>query len=206
MYPMMYPNKHGSNIPYHPLYSNYSSHHVPSHHQFMNGSPQNGILDSDAASVAYFNPHPGLYQSSPEWNHDNFPTSNAQLFTNGGHMTPSSSLHVSPTLLSSHHAMNNSNGNNENLHNGLPNIPPSPPITVNSGCSELSSPGIASNGMNSTIGNGDASPSSNNNNNISRPKSPYEWIKKQSYQCQPNPGMCFLLFFGIIRCSNFNAS
>lgn len=53
---------------------------------------------------------------------------------------------------------------------------PSPPITVSS--SELSSPGAA--------GGGTHTPPQH-----SRPlavRSPYEWMKKPSYQSQPNPG------------------
>lgn len=57
---------------------------------------------------------------------------------------------------------------------------PSPPITVSG--SELSaSPGTG----------GNISPAGNSNVQNNRPapaRSPYEWIKKTSYQTQPNPG------------------
>lgn len=56
---------------------------------------------------------------------------------------------------------------------------PSPPITVSG--SELSSPG----------GLDGSSPNHHSNNNNARPsqvRSPYEWIKKNSYQSQPLPG------------------
>lgn len=128
-----------------------------------------------------------LHPSSPDWVHDNYnlPTPNSQFFTNG--MTPPTSLHLSPTINSHHNS--SANGSSDNLTNGLQNIPPSPPITVNSACSEMSSPGIGSNGNGGVIGSGDASPSITSNNNLSRPKSPYEWLKKPSYQNQPNSGM-----------------
>lgn len=65
--------------------------------------------------------------------------------------------------------------------NGVGAGEPSPPITVSG--SEISSPGTPS------------TPPANNNNNVAttpvRPsqiRSPYEWMKKPSYQSQPNPG------------------
>ncbi|XP_018332679.1 homeotic protein caudal-like isoform X2 [Agrilus planipennis] len=75
----------------------------------------------------------------------------------------------------------------EVIHSGMPSLHhqqvldpesqlPSPPITVSG--SDMSSPGAGN-------GNGNVSPPS------SRPppaRSPYEWIKKPSYQSQPNPG------------------
>lgn len=57
-------------------------------------------------------------------------------------------------------------------------ILPSPPITV-SGSSELSSPGL------STPPQQPRPPPA---------RSPYEWMKKPSYQSQPNPGMLFQFF------------
>ncbi|XP_049534607.1 homeotic protein caudal [Anopheles darlingi] len=66
------------------------------------------------------------------------------------------------------------NGHNDHLADGLHSIP-SPPITVSG--SDMSSPGAPT---------GSASPQI-----TPRPtpvKSPYEWMKKQSYQSQPNPG------------------
>lgn len=174
-------------------YSNYSHH--TSHHannQFLNGAPTpigagpNGLLESDAQHAASFYNHHLMATSSPDWSHDNYnlqPT-NSQFFPNG--MTPPTSLHLSPTI-------NNASANTsaDNLQNGLQNIPPSPPITVNSACSEMSSPGIASS-ANAVVGNGDTSPNLASNS-LSRSKSPYEWMKKPSYQSQLNTGKeCFL--------------
>lgn len=199
-HPLMYSQKHGSHLPYSSTapawYPNYSSHHAA--HQMNNHilNAPTGLgsgLETDTAA-SFYNPHhhPMLHSSSPDWIHENYNLSapnSAQFFANG--MTPPSSLHLSPTI-NNHHSTNSTNasGGNENLQNGLQNIPPSPPssITVNSACSEMSSPGIASNGNSGVIATGDASPNMTSANNLSRPKSPYEWMKKPSYQSQPSAG------------------
>lgn len=160
-YPLMYSQEHPSNLAYPTSapawYPNYSS--CNTHH-------------------ASHHPNNQFYSLDDSYN---LSTPSSQFYANG--MTPPTSLHLSPTM-SSHH---NSSANGQNMQNGLQNIPPSPPITVNSACSEISSPGIGSNGG---VGSGDTSPSMNpNNNNLSRPKSPYEWMKKPSYQSQPTTGM-----------------
>lgn len=194
-YPLLYSQKHGSNLPYSSTapawpYSNYPSHHAPHHpnNQFMSAAPTPIGSGLDTETATFYQHHMLTHSSSPDWGHDNtynLSTHNSQFFTNG--MTPPSSLHLSPTI-NSHHSSNSGNASSaDNLQNGLQNIPPSPPITVNSACSEMSSPGIGSNGGNSgAIGNGDASP--NMTSNLSRPKSPYDWMKKPSYQSQPNSG------------------
>lgn len=215
-YAMMYPQKHASNLTYPstPWYSNYPSHHHPNN-QFMNAAPTgpNGILDADSsAASSFYNAHHHshmLHSSSPDWVHDNYnlTTTNSQFFPNG--MTPPTSLHLSPTIQSHHHTTSSSSSNrttaagNDHLTNGLTtNIPPSPPITVNSACSEMSSPGIGSNGNGGSgngggssgggggvLGSGGVSP----NADLSRQKSPYGWLKKTSYQNQPTAGMFTLL-------------
>lgn len=74
---------------------------------------------------------------------------------------------------------------------------PSPPITVSGGSDNMSSPGA---------GSGHLSPHSpqpqqhhHQQQQVgSRPppaRSPYEWIKKTSYQTQPNPGRCLIYFY-----------
>ena len=66
---------------------------------------------------------------------------------------------------------------NEGHHNQLM---PSPTITVSG--SELSSPGA---------GNGSISPQNHHQTQVPRPppaRSPFEWVKRTSYQSQPNPG------------------
>lgn len=202
-HPLIYSSKHGSNLPYptpaSAWYPNYPTHHIPHHpnNQFLNGAPTslgagpNGLLDTDSAAASFHNAHYMLshHASSPDWSHDNYnlSTPNSQFFPNG--ITPPASLHLSPTI-NSHHSSNSANANADHLQNGLQNIPPSPPITVNSACSDaMSSPGIGSNGNNGVICSGDTSPSMTSNNNISRSKSPYDWMKKTSYTNQPNSGM-----------------
>lgn len=69
--------------------------------------------------------------------------------------------------------------------------PLSPPITVSG--SELSSPGTPSTPPASSNNNNTISTNNNKENNTTptRPgqiRSPYEWMKKPSYQSQPNPG------------------
>lgn len=72
---------------------------------------------------------------------------------------------------------------------GVPSDP-SPPITISG--SEISSPGTPA-----TPPVNNNSVTVNNNNGSSTPirptqiRSPYEWMKKPSYQTQPNPGMFF---------------
>lgn len=186
---LMFPQKHASPYPPASWFPNYMAH--PSHHannQFLNGtqssiSTQNGLLDSEATAYSHY--HMIHQQASPDWAHDPYgiPTPGAQFYPNG--MTPTS-MHLSPTA--NHH---NTSAGSDHLQNSLANIPPSPPITVNSGCSEMSSPGIVPNGLGNQIGNGNSSPNlGNSDHSLSRTKSPYEWMKKQSYQNQPNPGMC----------------
>lgn len=214
-YTLMYSQKHGSNLAYpasaSAWYPNYSTHHA-SHHpnnQFLNAAPTpigsgpNGILDSDTAAASFYersfpnHHHHMLHSSSPDWSHDyNLPTPSAPTFFSNG-MTPPTSLHLSPTI-NSHHSSNSANASGDNLQNGLQNVPPSPPIT------EMSSPGIGSNGNSSVIAGGDTSPNMNSNNNNMSPKTPYEWMKKPSYQSQPNSGLStqlvalfFLLMFFI---------
>ncbi|XP_031619364.1 homeotic protein caudal isoform X2 [Contarinia nasturtii] len=195
-HPFVYSQKHGSHLPYSSTpsawYPNYSSHHATHqmNNHILNGpTPLGTGLESDTAAPFYNAHHHMLHSSSPDWIHDNYnqiPNS-AQFFANG--MTPPSSLHLSPTINNLHSSNStNANSSSDNLQNGLQNIPPSPPITVNSACSEMSSPGIGSNGNSGVIANGDASPSMTSANNLSRPKSPYEWMKKPSYQSQPSSG------------------
>jgi homeobox protein CDX len=85
-------------------------------------------------------------------------------------------LPINQTNNNHNHNHNNNNNNNANEHipDGLQSIP-SPPITVSG--SDMSSPGAP---------NGSSSPQI-----TTRPtpvKSPFEWMKKPSYQSQPNPG------------------
>lgn len=192
----MYPKNHGFNYWY-----NYStSHHA--NNQYLPGSAGSGGssglggvsgigtgLDGDpsAASSMYYNHHHAMFQQpSPDYSgHDTFAFAAA---TQNSPLLQSSMGHTSNALHLNHHHHNNSV---ENLSNGMQNIPPSPPITVNSGCSEMSSPGITNGGG---MGNGSSPPHMTNGNcNLSRPKSPYEWMKKPSYQSQSQPGKTHLM-------------
>lgn len=199
MHPLsVYQKNHTANLPYSTAYGWYPNHHP--NNQYISGSapPSSttplssagsiGLDDSVAASSMYYNHHHMFHQPSPDWSgHDNFALAAQNSSILQSAMGPSSAaLHLSQSLNS---GLNGSHGNGvENLSNPMQNIPPSPPITVNSGCSDMSSPGITNSGA-SNIGNGGTSPhmgSANSSN--SRPKSPYEWMKKPSYQSQPNPG------------------
>ncbi|KAJ8911838.1 hypothetical protein NQ315_003316 [Exocentrus adspersus] len=83
------------------------------------------------------------------------------------------------------------------VHSGIPplqhphdpeNQLPSPPITVSG--SDMSSPGGQS---------GNISPQNNQNSRPVQARSPYEWIKKTSYQSQPNPVRSECLWFKLKR-------
>lgn len=85
---------------------------------------------------------------------------------------------------------------NDNNNGALP----SPPITISG--SEISSPGVDG-----------SSPIQTNHPRPSQVRSPYEWIKKNTYQSQPLPGkFCvflsstyFLVTFIFVRCMKFNS-
>lgn len=195
----MYQKNHGFNLSYSPSsWYNYPASHHPNN-QYLTGSPGSsgsaglaGVgsgLDGDpsATPTMYYNHHhPMFQQPSPDYSgHDSFAfaaaAQNSTLLQNSMGQTPNG-LHLN------HHHHHNSSI--ENLSNGMQNIPPSPPITVNSGCSEMSSPGITNVGGNGGgMGNEGSSPHmTSGNGNLSRPKSPYEWMKKPSYQSQSQPG------------------
>lgn len=180
--PLVYPNKHGANMSYPTAswYPNYPPHHMPPHpnNQFLNGAA--GQMDDPTA--LYNAHHHMLHQASPDWNTENFgvATPNSHGFSQG---TPSSS-HLSPQSVGSH---NTASANGEPMGN-MANVPPSPPTTVNSGCSEMSSPGLA-NGLGMSMPE-DAS------NNVSgeehqREKEPYGWMKKPMFASLPQPGKVF---------------
>ncbi|XP_037042866.1 homeotic protein caudal isoform X2 [Bradysia coprophila] len=150
--PTMYSKNHGSNLPY-PAASWYSNYH-PSNSQFISESE---ISHHQAAM--YYSPH--LFQSSPDWAHENFPG-------------PQNGLPPPGSGVGLHHINQHHVHNSDHISEGLQNLP-SPPVTVSG--SEVSSPGIT---------NESASPQTS-----LRPtsvKSPFEWMKKPSYQNQPNTG------------------
>ncbi|CAO1314465.1 unnamed protein product [Diamesa serratosioi] len=144
-----------------------SNYHQPPTGQFLG--------DSDAPPQYY--PHHMFHQSSPDWaGHENYaaPPQNSTLLhgSNGHSGGPGSGFLQINQSNQNHHPNGN---NNEHINDGLHSLP-SPPITVSG--SDMSSPSAL---------NGASSPQINSN----RPtpvKSPYEWMKKPSYQNQPNPG------------------
>lgn len=191
----MYQKGHGNNLPY-GHHSWYASNYPPpaSHHgsngQYLSGA---GNTNTETDSM-YFNSHHHhmFHQSSPDWvGHDNYgqqsqnspilPTTLVQTSTNGTD-TPING----PSTPNHGPSSNGIDSHMDQLGDDRMHVPPSPPITVNSGCSDMSSPGIgnSTNGMNA---NDDTA------NHLSlRPvssKSPYEWMKKPSYQSQPQPGL-----------------
>uniref|UniRef100_A0AAG5DQ94 Homeobox domain-containing protein n=1 Tax=Anopheles atroparvus TaxID=41427 RepID=A0AAG5DQ94_ANOAO len=205
----MYPKNHSGNLPYSATSGWYPGNyqHQPPHPQFI------GDGESSPQPTMYY-PHPHVFhpQSSPDWSaHENFSTPPQTTLLShgassgggaggggggggaggggaggGGGLGGIGGLHLGPGGNHHHHhhhhhnnnSASASNANNGGAHDhladGLHSIP-SPPITVSG--SDMSSPGAPT---------GSSSPQI-----TPRPtpvKSPYEWMKKQSYQSQPNPG------------------
>lgn len=198
----VYPKNHSANLPYSPhgWYANHS-HHPGNQYLGNPGATGSGTPLSSAGSIGgglenessmYYAQYPHMYQPSPEYaGHDNLTIAQNSMLQSAMGQSPAA-LHFSQALNS---GLANSNTNAaENLSSQLQNVPPSPPITVNSGCSEMSSPGIGNSGG-SGIGNGSTSPHlGSGNSNTPRSKSPYDWMKKPSYQSQPNSGKSSILF------------
>jgi len=168
----MYQKNHSgaSNLPYSASQQAaawYSSnhHHQPPNAQFLS--------DADGPPQPVYYPHHVFHQSSPDWaGHENYapPQTGSLLHQGSGGIGGSNN-----NFLSINQTTQNGN-NNDHINDGLQSLP-SPPITVSAG-SDMSSPGAP---------NGSASPQMHSQ----RPtpvKSPYEWMKKPSYQSQPNPG------------------
>lgn len=186
----MYPKSHCAN-----LYSGgnpwYTANYQPSNAQLFAASAV-ASSDADGQPPMYYPPH--MFQSSsPDW-HDSFSTPPS---VNGGLLqapaTPSAGHHHHH--LHHHHHASNAGSASEHLNDGLQSIP-SPPITVSG--SEMSSPGgggvnggsAAHNGIHGAGGGGGGGSASPHQMSM-RPgpvKSPFEWIKRTSYQNQTNPG------------------
>lgn len=180
----MYQKNHssGSNLPYSASPSAwYSSNY---HHQPPNAAQ---FLDSDGPPqhMYHYPPHM-IPQPSPDWvGHDNYapsPQSGSLIQTSTNSGGGIGNGHGAAAFLSINQATQNGSANDHHLNDSIPNLP-SPPVTVHSG-SDMSSPG--------------ASGPSSSPQIPSRPtpvKSPYEWMKKPSYQSQPNPGKIFINFY-----------
>lgn len=183
----MYQKNHsgGSNLPYSASPSAAAWYSSNYHHQPPNASQFLG--DSDGPPQPVYYPH-HVFQSSPDWaGHENYagPPQTGSLLQGPG--SGSINNGGSAGFLSINQATQNGNhtNNNEHINDGLQSLP-SPPITVSG--SDMSSPGAP---------NGSSSP------HHSRPtpvKSPYEWMKKPSYQSQPNPGKKTFYVFFVRKC------
>lgn len=173
----MYQKNHGggSNLPYSASPSAAAWYSSNYHHQPPNAAQFLGDSDGPPQSVYY--PHHVFHQSSPDWaGHENYaaPPQSGTILQGPGSIpgnngAPAGFLSINQATQNGNHA-----NHNEHINDGLQSLP-SPPITVSG--SDMSSPGAP---------NGASSPQLH-----SRPtpvKSPYEWMKKPSYQSQPNPG------------------
>lgn len=191
----MYQKNHsgGSNLPYSASQSAAAWYSSNYHHQPPNAAQFLGDSDGGPPQPVYY-PHHVFHQSSPDWaGHENYAAPSLQTSSGGGsigHGHLNTNIGPSGFLTSINQTTPNGSNNNNNgadhMNDGLHSLP-SPPITVSG--SDMSSPGAP---------NGSTSPQSH-----SRPtpvKSPYEWMKKPSYQSQPNPGRkLFLFFFYIVN-------
>lgn len=173
----------GANISYTPSTSWYPPNYHATGAQFL----PNG--DSSATPQQLYYSHV-FHQPSPDWaTHESFAAaSNTQ---NGFLQSPLG-------IVNSHHAAaaaaSIGSTASEINHNLIHTIP-SPPITV-AGSDIASTPPVPASsaspqsGIGSSGGGGNGGGGGNNNNNRqSQSKSPYEWMKKSSYQSQPAPGM-----------------
>lgn len=184
----MYSKNHTNPLPYPPPHSWYASGYPPPTHpgsnmQYLGGN--GGGPENDAA--AYYNQyHHMLHPTSPDWSaHDYQPLNSPNMTTA---MVPSAAA----TTSQMHQNHNGDLVDNE----GMVNVPPSPPNTVNSGCSEMSSPtSRVPSGGNQAMHDTSASPKSTAcPQRPSNSKSPYEWMKKPSYHNHPTPGEWMNMF------------
>lgn len=185
----MYPKNHSGNLPYTTSSGWYSSNyqpHQPPHPQYMG--------DGESSPQPMYFPHPHVFhQSSPDYSaHESFSTPpQTSLLSYGpspgggglSHLGQPGSGGTPDPLTGGVNGNPNSgtSGSGDHLASGLHSIP-SPPITVSG--SDMSSPGAPT---------GSSSPQI-----TPRPtpvKSPFEWMKKQSYQSQPNPGKSSTLIY-----------
>lgn len=191
--PLVYSNKHGTNMPY------TSTSWYPGYHpnpQYLNGAPPPHMSPMEMEqNNAFYNAHHHMMQqqslqqqsiqqqmNSESWHQENYgvPTPGSHDFPN--HETPPSSA----PLPSPHSANPHTPATSIEAMPPTTNMQdvPSPPTTVNSGCSQMSSPDPAHNPSNPDIIPNELSPVGAQNQ-----KSPFGWMKKPSYTSVPNPGM-----------------
>lgn len=120
--------------------------------------PHNAFTDSENHHAMYYSNPHMFHQASPDWTADNYPAAHSSIL-----QASQAAMHL-----------NQHTANNEHINDGINSVP-SPPITVAG--SEMSSPGAP---------NSNGSP--HNNPRPTPAKSPFEWMKKTSYQNQINPG------------------
>lgn len=146
--PSMYPNKHGSNLPYNTWYPGVNHYHPSTNGQFMESdmSPHHQAM--------YYNPQ--LFHS-PDWSHE-FSASVSQGIPVPLPVGGSSAAVAHNQLASGAHSHNT-----DHLQDGLP----SPPVTVSG--SEMSSPGAP---------NESASPQTAHRPNPNKSSPPFEWLNK----------------------------
>lgn len=210
----MYPKSHCANL-YPGANPWYPSNYQPSNAQLFaaaGASSAGSSVDADGQPAMYYPPHMFHQSASPDW-HDSFstpPSVNGGLLQAPSGGTPTSAGHHHHHLHHHHHNPNQQShgggglggpggsgsggggGASEHLNDGLHSIP-SPPITVSG--SEMSSPGggvnagtSSHNGLLLHNGPGSASPHHQMSMRPVPVKSPFEWIKRTSYQNQTNPG------------------
>lgn len=118
------------------------------------------------------------HSSNPQFLGDNDMTPHQAMYYNHQFFqtSPDWAAHEASILQQPIVHLNQHGGNSEHITDGLHSTPLSPPTTGSAG-SEMSSPGPAI---------GSASPQISTRPNPI--KSPYEWMKKPSYQSQPHSG------------------
>lgn len=201
----IYQKNHPNNMSYAPPHSWYTTNyqHHPANAQYLAA----GNANSHGEMEMYYNghhPHPAMFhQASPDWTtHDSYgpPTQSPSAMTPTGSTAQSTPHHGH----GNGHALMDGQMEHTMGDDGIGHAPPSPPITVNSGCSDMSSPGIGTggNGMNgSDDTNAQISAMTARQTNA---KSPYEWMKKAAGH--PQPGMvdetCISKF--MYKCENID--
>lgn len=144
----MYPQKHGSNLPYNTWYPGVNYHHPPPNGQFL----ETDMASHHQAAMYYGSPH--IFQSSPDWSHE---FASAQGLAASGGAPP-------PSVSGSGGSINAQHAHSEHINEGLQAIP-SPPVTVSG--SEMSSPGAPNESISPQTAMRPAPA-----------KSPYQWLTK----------------------------
>lgn len=186
----VYSKGNPGSLPYDPT-GWYSSGYAGTHTanpQYLSAGNGSGDNDASAMYHSHHPHHPMFHRSNADWGvHDGYGTPQSSPLIpsvfgpSAGQTTPHAS-HLGQTNGggvidgSMDHHMND---------DGITNVPPSPP---NSGCSEMSSPGIGNGGSAAGGMHGDDSLMAAITPRPANIKSPFEWMKKPSHQNHPQPG------------------